>query len=105
VSNSVKFTDKGSVRVVAKVDGDILECSVIDTGKGIAPEDRSKLFQPFQQVDLSLIKKYQGTGLGLYLCKKLLDLLGGSIGVKSELDQGSTFTFSVPLKQPGELGK
>lgn len=105
ISNAIKFTEKGSVRIGAKVANDRLECNIIDTGKGIAAEDIPRLFQPFQQVDLSLIKKYQGTGLGLYLCKRLLDLLGGSISVKSKLDQGSTFTFRVPLKQQEESRK
>ncbi len=105
ISNAIKFTDKGSVRVAVKVTDSMLECSVIDTGKGIAAEDITKLFQPFQQVDASLIKKFQGTGLGLYLCKKLLEALGGSIWVKSEPDRGSTFTFTLPLQQQGEIAE
>jgi PAS domain S-box-containing protein len=101
INNAIKFTDKGTVRVVSKVTDSHIECSVFDTGKGIAVEEISLLFQPFHQVDISLIKKYQGTGLGLYLCKKLLDLLGGSINVKSENTRGSEFTFTVPLKRQG----
>jgi PAS domain S-box-containing protein len=98
INNAIKFTDTGSILVQARENSENLECSVIDTGKGIADEHINRLFQPFQQVDYSLIKKYQGSGLGLYLCKRMLDILGGSIGVASQLDKGSIFTFKVPLK-------
>jgi len=103
VSNAVKFTDRGSVRITARVSGDEnLEFRVIDTGVGIRKEDMYKLFQPFQQVDISLTKKYEGTGLGLYLTKKLVDILGRDISAKSEYGKGSEFTFIVPLRYEEE---
>ncbi len=99
VSNAVKFTDRGSVKIAARVTGDEnLEVCVIDTGVGIKKEDMNKLFQPFQQIDVSLTKKHEGTGLGLYLTKKLTDLLGGNISAKSEYGRGSEFTFTIPLR-------
>jgi len=98
-SNAVKFTDQGSVKIAARVPGDDnLEVRVIDTGAGIKEEDIDKLFQPFQQIDVSLTKKHEGTGLGLYLAKKLADLLGGDISAESEYGKGSEFTFIVPLR-------
>jgi signal transduction histidine kinase len=99
IGNAVKFTEKGSVKVKAKVLGkDKLAVSVIDTGIGLKQEDIDKLFTPFQQAGDSLIKKQQGTGLGLYLCRKLVNLLGGEISVKSEFGKGSEFAFTLPLK-------
>ncbi len=99
VSNAVKFTDQGSVKITAGVTGgDNLEVRVIDTGVGIKKEDMNKLFQPFQQIDISLAKKHEGTGLGLYLTKKLTGLLGGDISAKSEYGRGSEFTFTIPLR-------
>ncbi len=99
LSNAVKFTDQGSVKIAARVPGDgRIEVSVIDTGTGIKEEDMVRLFQPFQQVDVSLTKSHEGTGLGLHLCKKLADLLGGDIWAKSEYGRGSEFTFTIPLR-------
>jgi len=98
-SNAVKFTDQGSVKIAARISGDDnLEVRVIDTGAGVKKEDLDRLFQPFQQVDISLTKKHEGTGLGLYLTKKLTDLLGGAISAKSEYGRGSEFTFTMPLR-------
>ncbi len=99
VSNAVKFTEQGGVKIVARVlRGDILEISVIDTGTGIRKEDMNRLFVPFQQVDESLTKKHEGTGLGLHLTQKLVTLLGGNISAKSEYGKGSEFTFTIPLQ-------
>ena len=103
VSNAVKFTDQGSVKITARVPGDDnLEIRVIDTGVGIKREDMDKLFQPFQQIDVSLTKKREGTGLGLHLSKKLAGLLGGDISAKSENGRGSEFTFTIPLRYQEE---
>lgn len=100
VSNAVKFTDQGSVKLSARVlEGEFLEMSVADTGIGMQKESMNKLFEPFQQLDMSLTKKYEGTGLGLYLCKKLAALLGGDISVESEYEAGSQFTFTIPLRE------
>jgi len=99
VSNAVKFTDQGSVQIVARVpEGETLETRVIDTGIGIKKEYMDKLFQPFQQIDVSLTKRHEGTGLGLYLTKKLVVLLGGNISAKSEYGRGSEFSFTIPLQ-------
>jgi len=99
ISNAVKFTEQGSVKIVGRVlRDDILEISVIDTGIGIRKEDMNRLFMPFQQVDTSLTKKHEGTGLGLHLTKKIVTLLGGNISAKSEYGKGSEFTFTIPLQ-------
>jgi len=103
VSNAVKFTNQGSVKITARVPGeDNLEVRVIDTGVGIKKEDMDKLFQPFQQIDVSPTKKSEGTGLGLHLSKKLADLLSGDISAKSEYGRGSEFTFTMPLRYEEE---
>jgi len=100
ISNAVKFTDQGSIRISARVSKeDQVEIRVSDTGVGIKPEAMQVLFQPFQQVDMSLTKKYEGTGLGLYLCKKLSGLLGGTISVQSRFGKGSEFTVLLPVKR------
>ncbi|MFZ1986240.1 MAG: response regulator [Desulfatitalea sp.] len=106
VSNAVKFTDAGVILLSVKPaeapaeDEVILEFAVKDTGAGIAPEYRDLLFQPFSQADTSSTRKYEGTGLGLSICKQLVILMGGEIGVESELGKGSTFFFTVRLNHP-----
>ena len=103
LSNAVKFTERGSVRVLAGVPSDNqLTIRVIDTGIGIKKEEMGRLFQPFQQVGISLAKKYEGTGLGLYLTDKLATLLGGNISVQSEYGRGSEFTYTMPLRRTEE---
>lgn len=99
LSNAMKFTpDGGSVSVVVKRAGDFIEFSVSDTGIGISKEDQKKLFIPFQQLDNIYTKKYEGTGLGLTLCEKIVELHGGRIWVESEVGKGSTFKFVIPIK-------
>ena len=100
LSNAVKFTEKGSVsiRVQPGEKKDDLLFSVSDTGIGISPEDRQKLFLSFSQVDASTSRKYGGTGLGLSISRNLAHLLGGEITVESELGKGSTFTFIFPIQ-------
>jgi PAS domain S-box-containing protein len=98
VSNALKFSDDGaSVCVRARQHDGSLELSVRDTGIGIRPEDRDKLFVEFQQLDSGATRRFEGTGLGLALTKKLVEVQGGSIGVESERGQGSTFTVVLPL--------
>ena len=96
VSNAIKFTDQGLVKIKARyLSSDKVEISVSDTGIGIKKEDLKKLFQPFQQLDMSSSKKYEGTGLGLHLCYRLTELLGGTITAKSEFGKGSVFTITL----------
>jgi len=103
VSNAVKFTDQGQVTITGRrLDNDQVEFEVGDTGIGMKQEDIQRLFQPFQQIDESLTKEHGGTGLGLYLCRKILDLLHGEIRVESEYGTGTTFTVTLPLQHESE---
>jgi signal transduction histidine kinase len=98
LSNAIKFTSEGGrieVRAVP-VDGSV-EVTVSDTGVGIAPEDQEAVFEEFRQVGTAA-KKVEGTGLGLTLCRKFVELHGGRIWVKSEVGVGSTFSFTIPVK-------
>jgi signal transduction histidine kinase len=80
-------------------DRDFIEISVTDTGIGISKENQQRLFQSFQQIETSLTRKYAGTGLGLSLCRRLVELHGGRIWVESEPGKGSKFVFIIPMKQ------
>jgi PAS domain S-box-containing protein len=96
IGNAVKFTETGSVTVdCGREDGFVTIC-VTDTGIGIREESMGKLFKAFQQVDTGLSRKYEGTGLGLYICQRLVEMLGGRIRVSSEWGKGSVFGFSLP---------
>ena len=97
ISNAVKFTDAGSVTCLAERRGGELIVSVTDTGLGIAPADQPKVFERFKQVGDTLTDKPKGTGLGLPICKEIVEHHGGRIWVESALGRGSTFSFSVPL--------
>jgi PAS domain S-box-containing protein len=102
LTNAVKFTPEYghvSLEVHAKPGQGLIELSVIDTGIGIAPKDLQRLFTPFVQVDSSLARQFDGTGLGLALAQKLTDLHGGSIAVESEVGKGSRFTINLYIKQ------
>jgi GAF domain-containing protein/CheY-like chemotaxis protein/ligand-binding sensor domain-containing protein len=111
ISNAVKFTDKGSVTCRAKFhpersvegqkNGEIV-VSIIDTGMGIAPEDQPKVFEKFKQVGDTLTDKPKGTGLGLTICKEIVEHHGGRIWVESEIGVGSTFAFALPIKSQTE---
>jgi len=109
LNNAVKFTPEGG-KVGLEVEGDseqqVVHFTVWDTGIGIAPEDMERLFQPFVQLDASLSRKYEGTGLGLALVSRIVDLHGGSVSVESEVGQGSRFTVSLPWQElgAGEIG-
>jgi signal transduction histidine kinase/CheY-like chemotaxis protein len=98
ISNALKFTERGEIRVSAALaaGADAIAFSVTDTGIGIAPEDQELIFQEFTQIDSALQRKVKGTGLGLPLTKRLAELLGGSVSVVSSPGIGSTFTAVVP---------
>ncbi|MCF8277647.1 MAG: PAS domain S-box protein [Flavobacteriales bacterium] len=99
VRNAIKFTDKGSVSVSVEVDADnLLLIKVADTGQGIPKEDQKKLFQDFSQLQHTTAQNLEGTGLGLSISKKLMQLLGGKIGVESTVGTGSTFWLSLPIR-------
>jgi signal transduction histidine kinase len=113
ISNAVKFTPAGghiTVRAVrrpmvlssggAAAESDAVWIAVSDTGIGIAPHDLPRLFSEFSQVDASHARRYEGTGLGLALCKRFVDLHGGQIGVESTLGRGSTFWLVLPVAGP-----
>jgi len=103
LSNAIKFTPEGGrVDVEARLVDKMVQISVKDTGIGIAKKDYEKVFEEFQQIDSSYSKKYAGTGLGLPLTRKLVELHGGKIWLESELGKGSTFTFTLP-HQPKEI--
>ncbi len=99
LSNAVKFTESGSITLQVEKSEDNLNLSVIDTGIGIAPAEQLALFQPFKQLDSGLSRKYEGTGLGLALSRKLARLHGGDIILKSQIGQGSCFTLVLPMSQ------
>lgn len=107
VGNAIKFTTEGAVSIEVtgeriRTDNCVLNFTVKDTGIGLDPEQRTRLFQPFSQADASTTKKYGGTGLGLAICRELVELMHGEIGVESEPHRGSTFWFRIPVSFPPE---
>jgi CheY-like chemotaxis protein/anti-sigma regulatory factor (Ser/Thr protein kinase) len=103
LSNALKFTERGEVRVSASAEGDRIRFSVADTGIGIAPADHDRIFQDFVQVDGPLQRKVKGTGLGLPLSKKLAQLLRGDVAVSSTPGLGSTFVLDTPLNWQADV--
>jgi len=100
LSNAVKFTPEGGrVGVSAKFDTEKVEIAVKDSGVGISPQDQRSLFEEFKQVGKDSSRKAEGTGLGLALTKRFVELHGGAIRVESAQGKGSTFTFSLPMRQ------
>jgi signal transduction histidine kinase len=98
LSNAIKFTPEGGSINVRAMPGDgVVEVSVRDTGVGIAPEDQEAIFEEFRQVGTAA-KKVEGTGLGLALSRKFIELHGGRIWVQSQVGAGSTFTFTIPMR-------
>ena len=100
LSNAVKFTSRGSVtlRIMAAADrADCVRFEISDTGIGIPRDHRARLFEPFSQVDSSHSRQFGGTGLGLSISKRIVEIMGGDIGVDSECNHGSTFWFRVPV--------
>ncbi|MGH8215008.1 MAG: ATP-binding protein [Rhodanobacteraceae bacterium] len=109
MSNAIKFTQRGGVSIRVSRRNETatqheLLFAVRDTGIGLAADAAARLFQPFTQADASVTRRYGGTGLGLTICKKLVDLMGGRIGVRSEPGRGSVFWFTIPFeKAPGDI--
>ena len=108
VSNALKFSGPGSpVDITAKVikgrretdAGDLIQVSVADRGIGIPENLRQKIFEQFFQIETGTSRKYRGAGLGLYICKSFVEMHGGKIWVESVPDKGSTFHFTIPIKQ------
>lgn len=102
IDNAIKFTEVGQIRVSAEVqedtgDSQLIRFEVNDTGIGLTDEEQQRLFQPFQQADGSTTRRYGGTGLGLVICKRLAEMMGGDTGVESEAGHGSTFWFTARL--------
>lgn len=100
LSNGVKFTDQGEVRLATSVSGSVLEIRVSDTGVGISPENFESVFEPFWQVEQTATRKAGGTGLGLSVTRKLARLLGGDVTIVSRVGAGTTFVLSLPLIAP-----
>jgi signal transduction histidine kinase len=106
LSNAIKFTPEGGrLRIVGRADHGGARVEVTDTGIGIAPADQPKLFREFVQLDPSASRHYEGTGLGLALCKRLVELHGGRIGVASDPGRGSTFWFTLPCETRPPAGE
>jgi signal transduction histidine kinase len=102
LSNAVKFTPEGgTITMSAVLNGGMVEISVADTGIGIAPEDQAAVFEEFRQVGTDYARKREGTGLGLALARRLVELHGGTLTLQSELGKGSTFTFTIPVRAHG----
>jgi len=97
VGNAIKFTDAGEVAIKAEANNGSFHVSVRDTGPGISATDQAKLFQEFQQADNAITRKKGGTGLGLAISKRIIEMHGGKIWVESQVGQGSTFAFTLPV--------
>ena len=105
IGNAIKFTASGTITIAAEVMArqKMVRLSVTDTGIGIAPERLEQIFQPFEQADGSIVRRYGGTGLGLTIAQQLVTLHGGTIEVQSELNQGTCFAFTLPLSEIQDL--
>jgi signal transduction histidine kinase len=110
LTNSIKFTNQGHVRFSVSKEKETMESVEIkfvveDTGIGIQEDVRRKLFQPFSQGDASTARRFGGTGLGLTICKNLVELMNGRIGLESRVDNGTVATFYIPFNKPQEGGR
>lgn len=97
ISNGVKFTERGSITIKAQTENEAIRVSIIDTGTGIKEADQPKVFEKFKQVGDTLTDKPKGTGLGLPICKEIIEHHGGQIWVESEIGKGSNFSFTLPI--------
>ena len=109
LGNAIKFTDEGLIWIQLEVDtskpnGSVLHCSVKDSGKGIADDKKASLFEPFSQEDESINRRYGGAGLGLSICKRLVNLMDGEIEIESTLGLGSDISFTCRLFEATESG-
>jgi polar amino acid transport system substrate-binding protein len=101
LNNAIKFTDRGEILVIGELGADNqIFFSIEDSGIGINEADKSKLFKPFVQADSSVRKRFQGSGLGLSICKNLINLLGGELRFESHVNKGSQFQFNIPVIEP-----
>jgi len=101
IGNAIKFTEKGKISVIVQARGEGIEIVVSDSGTGIAPEDLAVIFEAFRQGEQKVLtRRHGGVGLGLYIVKRMLELLGGSVSVESVLGHGSTFRIWLPLQRP-----
>ena len=100
IGNAVKFTEEGGITIEARAQDEGVEISVTDTGIGIPNEALAIIFEPFRQVESPSARQRRGSGLGLHIVKRWLELLGGSITVESEVGRGSTFRVWIPIGQP-----
>ena len=99
LSNAIKFTESGTVKLEAKeIDETTIAIAIIDTGIGIAPENREKVFQAFRQIDQTFTRQHSGTGLGLAITQSLAKMIKGKVLLKSSLGEGSTFTVEIPRR-------
>jgi signal transduction histidine kinase len=105
VSNALKFTEQGGVTIRCEMleRYDMLRVSVIDTGIGISPAALDYIFEAFRQADGSTTRRFGGTGLGLTIARKLIELQGGEVAVESAVGQGSTFSFTLPIATPARI--
>jgi two-component system, OmpR family, phosphate regulon sensor histidine kinase PhoR len=97
ITNAIKYTEKGKIEISAMADENGVHLSVTDSGIGIDEQEQQKLFGKFFRSEDSRVRNINGTGLGLYVSRKLAKLMGGSISMTSELDKGSIFTLNLPL--------
>ena len=104
LSNAVKFTDRGGVTVLVNLQSEsvglktILQVTVVDTGIGVSDDQKKRLFQPFSQADSSTTRRYGGTGLGLVICRELIEKMGGTLRLQSEVGVGTSISFSIPVE-------
>ena len=100
LSNAARFTEAGGARVAARLEGGNVVLSVSDTGPGVEPESVRRIFEPFQQGDDSIRRRYGGTGLGLTISKRLVEMHGGKIWIESQVGEGTTVYFTLPIHRP-----
>ncbi len=103
INNAMKFTDEGFVEFGFKFKDDILTIIVKDTGVGIHPQDRNKIYEPFIKAQETKTRLYSGTGLGLAICKNIIEMMGGEINCESQLGKGTTFTVTIPVEPDEKL--